>query len=329
MGHSYERGRHQPSGSQSAKLPWPIRLQRSEAWKILIAALVVVALADVWTGDLWFGPAYLLIIAGAAWCLGARPALIIGCAGLALGLATNGLALYPYAGIALAWNIAMRILIVLIVIVLATNVRSAFETEWRLARTDQLTGALNRKGFFELTFGISETRGWTLLAYADLDGLKKLNDGKGHRAGDDCLQAYSQQVTRLIRKGDIFARLRGDEFAIYMQVKDEEAAKAIAARLHAGMNDIGSSKHPIRCSLGALIIAPGKRGIDQELCSADELMYEAKMQGAALSVATVVHQGGQLQMLRRHIGFTLNQPPRQLQGNAVTMNHHGLGNRAA
>ncbi|MDP3674489.1 MAG: GGDEF domain-containing protein [Novosphingobium sp.] len=284
-----------------------MRVEARQARRLITAGLCGVAVADLSTGAFWFGPAYLLIIAGAAWCLGWRPAVLIGFACLAIGVAANGLLLYPYGGIAAAWNMAMRILVVVAVIVLATNLRAAYEAEWRLARTDQLTGALSRKGFFELTSGVREHQGWTLLAYGDLDGLKKINDTRGHRAGDEALRLFSRQVLGMIRKDDTFARLGGDEFAIYMQVKDEVAAKEVAARLHSGMNCVEGAHQLLRCSLGALILRPGARGIDLELCAADELMYEAKNIGASLVAATAVVRDGEIRILERHADLAPQQ----------------------
>ncbi|WP_230206734.1 GGDEF domain-containing protein [Novosphingobium sp. Gsoil 351] len=262
------------------------------------------ALADVFTGAIWFGPAYLLIIATSAWCLGSRTAVFAGCACLAISIAANGYQVYPYGALAAAWNMAMRVVMVLAVVAVAAKLRGAYEAEWRLARTDRLTGALSRQGFFELASDMKESRSWTLLAYADLDGLKKLNDRQGHRAGDEGLHLFSKRVLQMIRKGDKFARLGGDEFAIYLQVKDEEAAKSVATRLHAGMNTVPGTKWPLRCSVGALILPPGPRSIDTELCAADELMYEAKALGASLIAATASHQNGDLKTIERHPGLT-------------------------
>lgn len=300
MASFFERRARLPCGNVAAKLPWPIRMARRQAWKTILAAMCLVGGADLLTGDvIWFGPAYLLIIGGAAWCLGWREGLAVGCAALAIGLSSNGLSLYPYSGIAAAWNLAMRVVIVLTVVALMAKIRTGYEAEWRLARTDLLTGAINRKGFFELTYNTHQAHSWTLLAYADLDGLKKLNDQQGHRAGDEGLSLFSQHVLRMIRKGDIFARLGGDEFIIHMQVRDEAAAKAVAARLHHGMNNVVGSNQ-LQCSLGALILAPGSREIDAEVCAADGLMYEAKSLGASLVAATAIHRQGKLCLISRH-----------------------------
>jgi diguanylate cyclase (GGDEF)-like protein len=152
-----------------------------------------------------------------------------------------------------------------------------------LARTDTLTGALNRQAFFELAASVDAAR-WRLLVYADLDGLKKLNDIHGHAAGDAYLQAYGSAVRKMIRRNDIFARIGGDEFVIFMSVKDKAAARGVAARLHKAMNSIPSGRRNLSCSVGGLVVPPGEASIDDLVRSADNLMYEAKLRGACLQL---------------------------------------------
>src|SRR3546814_20825784 len=74
--------------------------------------------------------------------------------------------------------------------------------------------------------------GWSALIYADLDGLKQLNDQQGHDRGDESLKAFAGTVRRTIREGDVLARMGGDEFVIFMKLRDEEAGQAVARRLH-------------------------------------------------------------------------------------------------
>lgn len=244
--------------------------------------------ADAATGqDMWFGPFYLLVIGFGAWSLGWREAVGVGFACIAIALGANGLSLYPYGTVAALWNLGMRIASVLMFIALMDHARKSYAREWRLARTDPLTGALNRQAFFELAQASTVSRGWRMLVYADLDGLKQLNDKRGHTAGDQCLKAYADHVRTVTRAEDIFARIGGDEFLAYLKVRDEAAAKAVAIRLHREMNGIASQvDSALKCSVGVLILPPGKRMIDREVRVADELMYEAKQHGAGLVIAT-------------------------------------------
>ena len=122
---------------------------------------------------------------------------------------------------------------------------------WR----DVLTGALNRQAFFDLGAALSAGTCWRVLLYADLDGLKALNDGRGHAAGDASLKAYAKAVRGMIRRTDLFARVGGDEFLVFMAVKNERAARSVAARLHGEMNGGGNGPDVgLRCSVGGLLV---------------------------------------------------------------------------
>lgn len=286
MAGTFER-RVAPAGRLAETLASPLRLSRTQAWKLVAISGGAVVILDRVTGpDIWFGPAYLVVIAIAAWCLGWKQAVAVGFTALAATLAVNGFRLFPYAGVATAWNIAMRIVAVLVIIGMLHAARTMFAREWRLSRTDPLTGALNRKAFYELTTNRAHSRSWSLLAYADLDGFKKLNDTLGHTVGDECLMRFVREVTRVIRTDDVLARLGGDEFAVYLDVKDAAAARAVAIRLHAAMNAVQlAGGGMVKCSVGALILEPGPRSIDREVRGADELMYEAKCLGSSVVVA--------------------------------------------
>src|SRR5690606_15394588 len=110
--------------------------------------------------------------------------------------------------------------------------------EWWLARTDALTGALNRQAFFDLGTALAGQACWRLLLYADLDGLKTLNDERGHAAGDASLATYARAGRRIVRRSALFARGGGDEFLLFIAVKAERAARSVAARLHREMNGV-------------------------------------------------------------------------------------------
>lgn len=262
-----------------------VRLCPAVAWLLILFCVDVAALLDRLTGpDLWFGPAYLLVMCFAAWSLGWRAGQITGIACMALTFAINGIRLYPYGASAFAWNLGMRFAAVSIVIALIAGARRAYVREWWLARSDMLTRALNRQAFFELASSMTRVQGWRLLVYADLDGLKQINDTKGHAAGDSCLRAFGIAVRKMIRRNDMFARMGGDEFVVFMNVKDEAAARNLASRLHVGMNKIASGESILRCSVGGLLIPPGRVSVDDLVRGADNLMYEAKLRGACLQI---------------------------------------------
>jgi diguanylate cyclase (GGDEF)-like protein len=302
-----ERRRQAESGL-AKKLAWPLSLGRFDAWRACLLGICVTGLIDLATGtEVWLGPIYLVFIGFAAWSLGWLQAIGVGFGSLAVTMTVNGSQMYPYSGLPGAWNIGVRIFAVIVLIMLFHTVRQMYGREWRYSRTDLLTGALNRKAFFELTSPRKMVRGWSMLIYLDLDGFKTLNDTAGHAAGDACLASFAQGIARAIRSDDVFARMGGDEFAIYLDVKDQAAGSAVASRLHARMNELLAGFEPVRCSVGALLLAPGQRAVDAEIRAADMLMYEAKGIGASLVAGTATQEGEQL-TIHRHRELTPNLP---------------------
>lgn len=85
------------------------------------------------------------------------------------------------------------------------------------SKTDELTGILNRRGFMELgqkTLNLAAEAGkHGVLYFADLDGLKKINDTFGHDMGDEAIKAAADVFSHALRSNDIVGRLSGDEFS--------------------------------------------------------------------------------------------------------------------
>ena len=105
------------------------------------------------------------------------------------------------------------------------------------ALTDPLTGLLNRRGFIdeaerELARARRHERPFTL-AYADVRGLKGVNDTLGHRAGDRLLQAVARLLRDSARAGDAVGRLGGDELGLLLVEQGADGAAAVHARIHA------------------------------------------------------------------------------------------------
>ncbi len=110
-----------------------------------------------------------------------------------------------------------------------------------MSRTDELTGLLNRRGFleevkrFEALFERERSRAQVetpnALLAIDLDGFKEVNDTVGHAAGDRCLQIIAQEVKAALRESDIFARIGGDEFGIFLSQINEQDAIAVARKV--------------------------------------------------------------------------------------------------
>jgi diguanylate cyclase (GGDEF)-like protein len=153
-----------------------------------------------------------------------------------------------------------------------------------LAQRDDLTGLLNRRGFFtrvaELRQG--DTRHEALLLAADLDGLKQINDRHGHAAGDKALQAAAQVLAATFREEDAVARLGGDEFAVFTDHAANRALPGILHRLRqrlAEHNQASGDPWTVALSLGTHVIEAGATvSVEEALAAADRALYAAKRQ---------------------------------------------------
>jgi diguanylate cyclase (GGDEF)-like protein len=159
----------------------------------------------------------------------------------------------------------------------------------RQARTDPLTGLLNRRAFMdELTrrFDRLEVDGLPgALLFVDLDNFKALNDTRGHEAGDEALRIAAQLLRNSVRPTDLVARLGGDEFALWLDGAEELGAAERAEQLRvlgpAALAHLsGPGVAPLTMSIGVAARWPG-RGEDAEMLlqRADEAMYAVKRAG--------------------------------------------------
>src|SRR5436190_9612146 len=124
---------------------------------------------------------------------------------------------------------------------LVRNIRHALERHQMylevhaLSLTDGLTGLYNRRGFVtlaeqQLKVARHSNRGLVLI-YADLDGLKQINDNFGHQAGDEALMQAAEILERTFRASDILGRIGGDEFAALAIRGSDDSVPAILDRL--------------------------------------------------------------------------------------------------
>lgn len=148
-----------------------------------------------------------------------------------------------------------------------------------LATTDELTGLYNRRGFHEAAEMALDDRVAILLAFVDVDGLKKVNDTMGHAAGDELLLDVAHVLRSCVRHDDIVARLGGDEFCVLMRnpVVDSEGLRAAFHGRLAELNRTLARKYPISASIGILkVIGDKSAELVDLLAEADRLMYEEK-----------------------------------------------------
>jgi diguanylate cyclase (GGDEF)-like protein len=157
-----------------------------------------------------------------------------------------------------------------------------------LATRDHLTGTYNRRAAEErLAEDVkrAERGGGALsLMLLDLDRLKPINDGYGHRAGDACVVHFVEVLDRNLRAGDWIARWGGDEFVVGMwNTQDAQPTKQVLERIVEDLRESpvvlpdGEETH-LTFSGGACRWKPGDdaRGL---VSRADEALYQAKAEG--------------------------------------------------
>jgi urea transport system substrate-binding protein len=157
----------------------------------------------------------------------------------------------------------------------------------RLATTDALTGIKNRRYFMNtVTTHLMQMRLHgrpAAIFMLDLDHFKSLNDRHGHEFGDKALIKVATAAHRLMRRGDIFARIGGEEFAGFLPDTDLEGALATADRLRACVADlhlaVGDDSVALTCSIGIAAVDPRADTLESAMKRADDGLYTAKRDG--------------------------------------------------
>jgi diguanylate cyclase (GGDEF)-like protein len=157
------------------------------------------------------------------------------------------------------------------------------------ARTDPLTGLLNRRAFVEeVGRRIDRLEREQLpgaLMYVDLDHFKALNDRLGHEAGDEALCLAAALLRATVRPADLVARLGGDEFALWLDGADElaaaERAEGLRLRVPHALGALRSGQPlDLTMSIGIVSRWPGgEPDLELLMHAADRAMYEVKREG--------------------------------------------------
>ena len=157
----------------------------------------------------------------------------------------------------------------------------------RLATTDVLTQSSNRRHFFECArseFEQARQFGSSLaFLLLDLDDFKKINDQYGHQVGDEVLRRLAHCGSNALRRGDLFGRIGGEEFAALFPGCEQDVALQIAERLQREVQRLGfqhEGRHfGITVSQGLTSLLATDVSLDALYARADAAMYMAKRQG--------------------------------------------------
>ena len=148
------------------------------------------------------------------------------------------------------------------------------------ATTDSLTGLLNRRSFEHRVAALRREEPSVVIAMADLDHFKLLNDSYGHETGDRALRLFAQVLRESLRTQDLVCRHGGEEFAIAIPdcgiEKAREIFDATRVRLDAAMTVAGLPKFTV--SFGVVEAEP-KDDLPTTISRADAALFQAKREG--------------------------------------------------
>ncbi|MFQ6573456.1 GGDEF domain-containing protein [Pseudomonas sp. UM16] len=157
----------------------------------------------------------------------------------------------------------------------------------RLATTDVLTQSSNRRHFFDCAERAFEAarQEQTPLSFLllDIDDFKQINDTYGHQEGDYVLQRIADTGKAVLRRGDLFGRIGGEEFAAVFPGCTPQIAQQIAERLQREIQRLGFSHEQntfgVTVSQGLTGLSDEDESLDSLFARADAAMYQAKRQG--------------------------------------------------
>jgi len=153
-----------------------------------------------------------------------------------------------------------------------------------MAILDDLTGLYNRRGFMALATQhlkqAKRAKRQALVIFADLNGLKRINDTHGHADGDRALIAAAEVFNRTFRDSDVVARVGGDEFAILAVEADDQSVEAIKARLQSALDHTNRGHGrpwDVSVSIGIVSYDPEQHtSVEELMAGADREMYVHK-----------------------------------------------------
>jgi len=161
-----------------------------------------------------------------------------------------------------------------------------------IARSDPLTGLLNRRGFERdaarrLSASPDDASG--ALMFIDLNEFKQINDRFGHDAGDELLKIAARRLQKSLRPGDLIGRPGGDEFVALIPDVKADVAESLAARLTRSLEQTYPVEgRDLRCSasIGLALYPLHANTLTGLLREADAAMYRAKERGRGVTRIT-------------------------------------------
>lgn len=170
--------------------------------------------------------------------------------------------------------------------VLEHQLYSKVATLSELALTDELTKVANRRCFVDSVEAelarCQRNENPAALLLLDLDFFKSVNDTYGHQAGDEVLKATANRIKKVLREYDIFGRIGGEEFAVFLSETDPATALHVAQRVRVILADYpmkaGNAELCVTTSIG-IALTHGESNFEELYLQADSALYMAKRNG--------------------------------------------------
>jgi two-component system, cell cycle response regulator len=181
-----------------------------------------------------------------------------------------------------------------------------YEDARRLATTDMLTGLLNRRAFMDAVDrerARSDRHAFPLsLLLLDVDHFKKVNDERGHAAGDAVLQGVARVLQTVARRSDFVARWGGEEFVVALPQTSEAGGRVAAERVRravANETHVVTEGEPMRVTVSVGVAsAEAPWSIEALVGTADAAMYAAKQRGRNRVEVASEEEGGSVRRIR-------------------------------
>lgn len=190
-------------------------------------------------------------------------------------------ALFLFGG---AWGLG---LILMIPQQIAVELKVAELELRRLISIDPLTGAYNRRYFFEVAAKelsrVQRYKSSASVMLLDVDHFKVINDTYGHASGDIALKKVTLLCLSRLRKVDIFARIGGEEFAFFLPETDLDGAHQLAERIRSLFERmemrLDTESVRLTTSIGVSSVSEHDKNIESVVQRADGALYKAKENG--------------------------------------------------
>jgi len=181
-------------------------------------------------------------------------------------------------------NMSIELVFFFVAILLLCSLKEALGVNEELSRVDALTGAVNRRAFYDLAgreiARLERHKHPFTVAYMDIDNFKIVNYRFGHKAGDQLLRSVADTVRKNLRKLDIVSRFGGDEFTILLPETGAEAAQVVLSRMrNVLLNIMETNKWPVTFTFGTVTFLKPPSSVEEMVKKVGSLMYSGKDSG--------------------------------------------------